>query len=641
MNPLMKKRPIEIAIAVRTKLYQNTAVSFGIVSIIIATLLGIVFVPAPVASPNPDELAQAQTALLQSVRLSWTAPGGDGPVGRATAYSIRWSATALSESNWATATVLSNPPVPGPAGTEESVTVSDLLPKQRYSFGVKSVDSAGNWSGLSNVVSKLTGCTEEWSCGSWTTCADGFQTRTCTDAQACGTVRDKPATRQECAVGGPSQPAGQYLVAVKNGRAVTATRLFDSNGNLLGTFNAYGKTLQASLNVITADVDKDGAKETVTFLGKGYTSTVRVFTSAGQMLGQFTPFARTFRGGIRVEAADVNKDGRADLVVRPIGGRSPVLRVYTYSASLKRFVSLGSVNAGPTSFRGPLALAIADVTGDGADELISAPAESGVADVNIFAYNRGAKVLKLLKRFRPYPDTFRGGVSLAAANVANSAAAEIVVAPAKDGGPNVRVYRYNTVRRAVQIVNWFMAYQTGYRGGVELTLGDLNTDGLADIVTVPRTGGPNVRVYTYRDALKKFKLLDWFFPYSTSFSGGVTVGIANLDADAANEMIITPKRSGGSDVSVYEYDASAHQMLHASSVYAYGRSYRGTIQAKLADLDDDGRSEIIVTPLSDHDPAVRVYTFSSRKLALDHWFYAFSKTWRNGVKTAAGALPPS
>lgn len=41
-------------------------------------------------------------------------------------------------------------------------------------------------------------CTESWSCGDWSTCTDSLQTRTCTDANNCGTTADRPITSQSC-----------------------------------------------------------------------------------------------------------------------------------------------------------------------------------------------------------------------------------------------------------------------------------------------------------------------------------------------------------------------------------------------------------------------------------------------------------
>jgi hypothetical protein len=41
-------------------------------------------------------------------------------------------------------------------------------------------------------------CTENWSCTSWSSCSGGTQSRTCTDANSCGTTASKPSESQSC-----------------------------------------------------------------------------------------------------------------------------------------------------------------------------------------------------------------------------------------------------------------------------------------------------------------------------------------------------------------------------------------------------------------------------------------------------------
>ncbi|MCX6821134.1 MAG: hypothetical protein NT016_04285 [Candidatus Aenigmarchaeota archaeon] len=41
-------------------------------------------------------------------------------------------------------------------------------------------------------------CTEAWTCGDWSSCADGLQKRTCTDSNNCGTDGSKPMESQPC-----------------------------------------------------------------------------------------------------------------------------------------------------------------------------------------------------------------------------------------------------------------------------------------------------------------------------------------------------------------------------------------------------------------------------------------------------------
>lgn len=41
-------------------------------------------------------------------------------------------------------------------------------------------------------------CPESWTCGSWSSCSGSTQTRTCTDATACGTIVSRPAISRSC-----------------------------------------------------------------------------------------------------------------------------------------------------------------------------------------------------------------------------------------------------------------------------------------------------------------------------------------------------------------------------------------------------------------------------------------------------------
>ncbi|MBN2881363.1 right-handed parallel beta-helix repeat-containing protein [Candidatus Woesearchaeota archaeon] len=51
------------------------------------------------------------------------------------------------------------------------------------------------------------GCIESWSCGSWSTCT-GTQSRTCTDANSCGTTLNQPVLIQSCTVTTSSSGGG-------------------------------------------------------------------------------------------------------------------------------------------------------------------------------------------------------------------------------------------------------------------------------------------------------------------------------------------------------------------------------------------------------------------------------------------------
>jgi hypothetical protein len=47
-------------------------------------------------------------------------------------------------------------------------------------------------------------CEESWSCTPWSSCLNGLQSRTCADANNCGTLASKPAESQQCSLCNPN-----------------------------------------------------------------------------------------------------------------------------------------------------------------------------------------------------------------------------------------------------------------------------------------------------------------------------------------------------------------------------------------------------------------------------------------------------
>jgi hypothetical protein len=97
----------------------------------------------------------AQTTS-NSVTLTWTAPGDDSLIGNATRYEIRYSTSLITAANFSGATAVANPPAPLATGSTQSFVVVGLLAATPYWFAMRTQDDAGNWSGISNVITKTT-----------------------------------------------------------------------------------------------------------------------------------------------------------------------------------------------------------------------------------------------------------------------------------------------------------------------------------------------------------------------------------------------------------------------------------------------------------------------------------------------------
>jgi hypothetical protein len=86
--------------------------------------------------------------------IEWTAPGDNGPTGRAALYDLRYSALPITAANFAQGAKITGLPTPGAAGTTESFLVSGLADSASFYMALKAADAAGNWSAVSNVVTR-------------------------------------------------------------------------------------------------------------------------------------------------------------------------------------------------------------------------------------------------------------------------------------------------------------------------------------------------------------------------------------------------------------------------------------------------------------------------------------------------------
>lgn len=289
-------------------------------------------------------------------------------------------------------------------------------------------------------------------------------------------------------------------------------------------------------------------------LGTGETPRVRGFNSAKKLTGEFFTYATTFRGGVNVVAADIDQDGIEEIITGPKSGGGPQIRVFTNRGQL-----VSQFFAYATTFRGEVNVAAGDVDGDGNVEIIAGAGAGGGPQVRVFDYQGNLKY-----QFFAYATTFRGGVKVAADDVNGDGLAEIIAGAGTGGGPQVRVFNASGA-----VLGQFFAFATSFRGGVNVAAGDVDNDGLAEIITVPASsGGAHVRIFNLEGQLKS-----QFFVYNTLFRGGLNLTTGDFNNDGKNE-IITSVGTGYIGPEVKIFDSTGNFITNFMS---YTASFRGGI----------------------------------------------------------------
>ena len=88
-----------------------------------------------------------------SVTLTWTSPGNDGYVGKASSYDLRYSTNPINtESDFANSKIVFGISPPLDVGSSEIYTLSGLQSGTGYYFAIRAIDDWGNKGDLSDVV---------------------------------------------------------------------------------------------------------------------------------------------------------------------------------------------------------------------------------------------------------------------------------------------------------------------------------------------------------------------------------------------------------------------------------------------------------------------------------------------------------
>jgi hypothetical protein len=262
----------------------------------------------------------------------------------------------------------------------------------------------------------------------------------------------------------------------------------------------------------------------------------------------------------------------------------------------------------------PVSLAIGNVDTVSDNETITGAGPGGGPHVKIFKPNKA-----VVGGFFAYNSTFRGGIDVAVGNVDDDPQMEIITGPTSKGGPQVKMFNNDGT-----VIGGFFADVSTDRQGINVAAADIDNDGRSEIIVTPASGD-NARVKIFKS---DGTLIRDFPTYSSAFASGVDVAIGDLNNDGNKEIVTGAEYRGGSHVLVFNTSGALLR-----SFFAYDSAFRGGVKVAVGNaLSSRAGDEIVTVPMAVGGPHLKVFSDSGSLL---YEKYFVEEWWRGSINDVA------
>lgn len=221
----------------------------------------------------------------------------------------------------------------------------------------------------------------------------------------------------------------------------------------------------------------------------------------------------------------------------------------------------------------------------------------------------------------PYSKS-KTGINVALGSTDEGPSPEIVTGPGpgSDRGSRVKLFDNDNTP-----LLGFDAYPPGMDAGVDVALGDMDGDGQDEIITAPGPGyEPHVKFFNADDPTQ----VQGLRAYPTDFLYGLHVSAGDIDDDGIDEIIVVPMAGSKPSVKIFKSDGT-----EVHNFFAFVEEMRSGMDVAVGNMDEDNNEEIIVVPGPNQAPLVRIYEADG---VFVREFLAYDRTQRNGVRLSAG-----
>ena len=158
-----------------------------------------------------------------------------------------------------------------------------------------------------------------------------------------------------------------------------------------------------------------------------------------------------------------------------------------------------------------------------------------------------------------------------------------------------------------------MAYSKNMKSGVNLVAADLDGDRKDEVVVIPEAGSPsNIKIFGLRKG--KMKLLTpQITAWSKKFLGGGNLAAADLNGDGKEEVLVSIASRGGPQIKILGINRLGRYSFIRPGFFAFDKDMKKGIDIAALDINGDGSDEIVASVAGDGKPLIRIFTADGSK----------------------------
>jgi len=281
-------------------------------------------------------------------------------------------------------------------------------------------------------------------------------------------------------------------------------RLFNADNSEKANLSPFAG-FAGGVRTAVADFTGDGVPDLAVGAGPGSAPRIQVIDGkTNQVILDKLAFEAAFTGGVYLAAGDLTGDGKADLVITPDEGGGPRVTVLQGGdfAQVANFFGIDDPN-----FRGGARAAVGDLNRDGrADLIVNAGFGGGPRVAGFDGRTLGGTPAKLFNDFFLFEQALRNGAFATVGDINGDGYGDLIGGGGPGGGPRVLALSGVDVIASKggdsAVVANFFAGNEANRGGVRVSAKNLDGDLFADLV-VGDGSGAGSRVTGYSGAALK------------------------------------------------------------------------------------------------------------------------------------------